>query len=47
MCPGKKDFVTVRSSGNRTQMQKRLLLFNLKELYIEFAKATGDKIGFS
>ena len=47
MCPGKKDFVTVRFSGNRTQMQKRLLLINLKELYIDFVKATGDKIGFS
>ncbi len=28
-------------------MQKRLLLINLKELNIEFVKATDDKIGFS
>ena len=47
MCPGKKDFVTVKLSGARTQMQKRLLLINLKELYVAFVQATDNRIGFS
>lgn len=47
MCPGKKEFVSVRIDGKKEQMQKRLLLVNLKELHLEYIKSTGDKIGFS
>lgn len=48
ICPGQKDFVSVRTnSGTREQKQKRLLLINLKELYLEFIKEHKVKIGFS
>jgi hypothetical protein len=47
MCPGKKDFVSVKVGGVRVQQQKRLLLVNLKELYIEFRKKSELRIGFS
>lgn len=47
MCPGKKEYVSVKTDDGRVQMQKRLLLLNLKELHIEYLKTTGDKIGFS
>ena len=49
ICPGQKDFVSVKnqSDGTRQQKQKRLLLINLKELYIEFIKEHQIKIGFS
>lgn len=33
LMPGKKDFVSINVNGKRIQMQKRLLLNNLKELY--------------
>ena len=46
MCPGKKEFVSVKIDGKKTHMQKRLLLINLKELYLQFSKL-GHKIGFS
>ena len=47
MCPRKKEYISVRVDGIKTQQQKGLLLTNLKELHIEYLKATGDKIGFS
>ena len=47
MCPGKKEYISVWVDGIKIQQQKRLLLTNLKELLIEYLKATGDKIGFS
>lgn len=47
MCPRKKDFVSVKIDGERIQMQKRLLLVNLKELYLVFKNKTNHKIGFS
>ncbi|CAH0550783.1 unnamed protein product [Brassicogethes aeneus] len=31
--PGKKDYVSVKVNGERTQVQKRLLLINLRELF--------------
>jgi hypothetical protein len=40
LCPGKKDFVTVKIDGQRVQKQKRLLLANLKELYVLFREKT-------
>ena len=48
ICPGKKDFVATKQSyGVKVHEQKRLLLANLKELHIDFVKATGIRIGFS
>ena len=48
MCPGKKEYVSVRIDGEREQKQKHLLLVNLKELHLEFIhKSTGDEISFS
>ncbi|CAH0556044.1 unnamed protein product [Brassicogethes aeneus] len=50
MCPGKKEFVSVRDSetGKRTHMQKRLLFVNLKELHLAFQERYPQlKIGLS
>lgn len=33
LMPGKKDCISVKVNGHRIQMQKRLVLNNLKELY--------------
>ena len=38
--PGKKDFVSVRLGKKREHFQKRLLLGNLKELYINCSKTS-------
>lgn len=46
--PGKKDFVSVKVDGKRIQMQKRLLLINLKELYELFQETHPEaKCSFS
>lgn len=42
MMPGKKDFVSTKQQGQRIQVQKRLILGNLKEVY-----CPNKKIGFS
>lgn len=48
MCPGKKQYVSIQVDGKRQHFQKRLLLLNIKELYLEFVKISLDvKIGFS
>lgn len=47
MCPGKKDCVSVPTENGRVLKQKRLILFNLKELYIAFKEQHEIKIGFS
>lgn len=47
MCPGKKDYVSVRLDGIKLQKQKRLLLCNLKELYVAYRNKYGAEIGFS
>ena len=45
LMPGKIDFVSI---SRKTHMQKRLILSNLKELYIKFKNNNPDtKIGFS
>lgn len=45
--PGKKDFVTVRHKGTKEQIQKRLVLCNLKELYSSFKEKYPEiKVGF-
>lgn len=36
LCPGKKDFVSVKIDGQKVYKQKRLMLCNLNELYVEF-----------
>lgn len=46
--PGKKDCISVRIAGQRVNMQKRLVLCNLKELHCAFKdKFPDQKIGFS
>ena len=46
--PGKKDYVSVRQEGKRVQLQKRLVLNNLRELYQQFKEGHPTlKIGFS
>ena len=48
LMPGKKDFVSVKFEHGRTQVQKRLILCNLRELYQLFKeKYPHEKIGFS
>ena len=46
MMPGKKDFVSVRSEEGRVHVQKRLVLTNLKEVYLLFKERfPTEKIG--
>lgn len=47
--PGKKDVIVFRDEhGKRTELQKRLLLGTLKELYVLFKERHSDlKIGFT
>ena len=48
MCAGKKDFVTIKSShGKKERHEKRLILCNIREAYLQY-KSTfpDDKIGF-
>lgn len=47
--PGKKDFVSIKNEdGSRTQVQKRLILSNLKELFQRFRDEHSDEtVGFS
>ena len=46
--PGRKDFVTVRKLDQRIQVQKRLVLCNLRELCRMFKDRYSDEtIGFS
>ncbi|CAH0547525.1 unnamed protein product [Brassicogethes aeneus] len=49
LCPGAKEFTSVRDkSGKKVHKQKRLLLFNLKELFLMFKEEKSYiKIGFS
>ncbi|CAF4238702.1 unnamed protein product, partial [Rotaria magnacalcarata] len=49
ICPGKSDCLSIRDSdGKKVIMQKRLLLGNLKELYVKFKESSEyDDIGFS
>ena len=47
MCPGKKDFVSIKVNVEKIQMQKRLLLVNLRELYLAFKEQTKEQISFS
>lgn len=37
----------MRKDVRKEQMQKRLILVNLKELHLEYKKSTGDERGFS
>lgn len=47
-CPGQKDYVLIRTEQGKIHTQKRMLLVNLKELYIEFKKRYESiKVGFS
>ena len=42
MCPGKKEFVSVKLNGIKQHIQKRLLLFNLKELHVQCLEKNND-----
>ena len=47
MCPGIRDFVSIRIDGKKVQKQKRLLLNNLKEMYTAHKNKNSPEIGFS
>ena len=47
LCPGKKDYVSVRVEGVKVQKQKRLLLSNLKEMHVAYRKMYGREVSFS
>ena len=48
LMPGKKDFVSVKQGKHRVQMQKRLILNDLKEIYQLFKDTfPTEKVGFS
>ena len=48
MMPGRKDFVSVKQVHGQVQIQKRLILYNLKELYRHFKdEYPSENIGFS
>ncbi|MCH2405824.1 MAG: hypothetical protein MK200_06485 [Nitrosopumilus sp.] len=48
MCPGAKEYKSVRINNDKVKMQKRLHLVNLKELHLEFKKKHPDNpIGLS
>ena len=48
ICAGKKECITVKVNNNKEKLQKRLLLLNIGELYLEFKKLNPNvKIGFS
>lgn len=48
VCPGVRDYKIVKKSGEKIKVQKRLLLCNIKELYIKFKDKYPDlKLGFS
>jgi hypothetical protein len=46
MCPGQKDFTSVRLDGKKVQMQKCLILCNLKEIFVAYRNRNGPEIGF-
>jgi hypothetical protein len=46
--PGTKDYVSVDSEGKTVRLQKRLILCNLKEVYLSFKEQNPEKLlGFS
>lgn len=49
VCPGKKDYVSVKTDGVKEYAQKCLLLGNFRELYVNFYEESSDvrKEGFS
>ena len=47
MCPGKKDCVKVTTkTGTKEKVQKRLLLANFHEIYVQFKNETNKKLHF-
>ena len=47
ICPGMYDYVSVRIEGTKVKMPKRLLLSNVKELFIAYRERHGNEVGFS
>ena len=46
MCPGKKEYVSVKVNGRKEHIQMHLLLVTFKELHIDFCKNTIKKFGY-
>jgi len=47
MCPGRKDFVSVKTATGRELRQKRVLICNLHEVHEMFCEEINTKISFS
>ena len=47
MCPGRKDFVSVKTDRGREHIQKRVLICNLKEVHQMFCAENSIKVSFS
>lgn len=47
ICPGRKEFVSVKTPTGREQKQKRLLLLNVTEAYEIFIQESQVKVGLS
>lgn len=47
MCPGKKDYVSVKVDGAKIKKQKRLLIVNLSEAHHLFVQDSGMQIGLT
>ena len=48
MCPGKRDFISIKENGLKVHKQKYLLLANISEIYVLYKeKYPEDKIGIS
>ena len=47
MCPGRKDFVSVKTDKGREHRQKRVLICNLKEVYQMFCEEKSLNVSFS
>ena len=47
MCPGRKDYITVKIDGGKEHRQKRLLLYNISEVYELFKRESIFQVGLS
>ena len=47
MCPGKKDYITIKTTEGKERKQKRHLVMNLREAFEMFKDSAEFKIGFS
>ena len=48
MCTGEKECLTIKVDGQKEKFQKRLVLLNIREVFLELKKVKPDvQIGFS